>query len=103
VVAPETGQTLRNLVKIVEATGKPCLNCTSDTIEKAANKANLYAFLKNQKLSSPQALTLNTKSSLEEIERTICGLTFPVVLKPLDGVSCECINILQEEGKLLRQ
>jgi predicted ATP-grasp superfamily ATP-dependent carboligase len=100
IVAPETVQTLQNLVKTVEETGKSCLNCSSDVIGKTANKATLHTYLKTNNLPTPQTLTLNTKDRFEENRRAICDLTFPVVLKKLDGVSCGGVYLVQDSSQV---
>ena len=59
IIAPETGQTLQSLVKLVEQTGKVSLNCESSAIQKVADKAALYETLKKNGLPTPKTVVFN--------------------------------------------
>jgi predicted ATP-grasp superfamily ATP-dependent carboligase len=97
IIAPETGHTLQSLVNLVEKTGKLSLNCESETIQKVADKAVLYETLKNSGLSMPETMTFNMDADFDEIKGEIKSkLNYPVVFKPLDGVSCGGFSIVQE-------
>ncbi|HSV49855.1 MAG TPA: ATP-grasp domain-containing protein, partial [Candidatus Acidoferrales bacterium] len=93
IIAPETDQTLKKLVKAIEATGKICLNCTSSSIAAVSNKARLYEFMQNNDYTTPKTLTLNTEQSEKNINTQITeNLTFPIILKPIDGTSGNAIS-----------
>ncbi len=99
VVAPETGQTLHSLVALVEQTGKISLNCESSAIQKVADKTVLYEILKKNGLPTPKTLVLNMNDSLAEVNRSIKSkLTYPLIFKPADGVSCGGLSLLKEDG-----
>jgi tyramine---L-glutamate ligase len=101
VIAPETHQTLQSLVQTVEETGKTSLNCPSDSIRKASNKAILYDSLKKLDLPAPETVKINATDSLADIKRAIKGrLGFPLVLKPLDGVSCGGLYLIKDSSQL---
>jgi len=101
VVAPETGQTLHFLVALVEQTGKVSLNCQSSTIQKVADKTVLYDILKRNGLPTPKTLVLNMNDTLGEVKRSIKNkLTYPLIFKPADGVSCGGLSLLKEDGLL---
>ena len=101
VVAPETGQTLHSLVALVEQTGKVSLNCESSAIQEVADKTVLYDILKKNGLSTPKTLVLNMNDSLDEVKRSIKSkLTYPLMVKPADGVSCGGLSLLKEDGLL---
>jgi tyramine---L-glutamate ligase len=101
VIAPETSQILQSLVQTVEKTGKTSLNCPSDAIGKASNKAVLYDSLKKLGLPAPETITINDSDSLADIKRAIKGrLDFPFLLKPLDGVSCGGLCLIKNISQL---
>ena len=101
IVAPETGQTLQSLVELVEKTGKVSLNCESSAISKVANKAILYQVLEKNHLPIPKTLTLNVNDDLTEVKQTIkTKLCYPVIFKPVDGVSCSGLSIVKEEEQI---
>lgn len=100
-IAPETNQTLQKLVKSIEATGKTCLNCTSNAIAAVADKAKLYEFLKQNNYPTPKTLTLNTDESTENIQTQITNnLTFPIIIKPTDGTSGNAISKIKNAAEI---
>jgi predicted ATP-grasp superfamily ATP-dependent carboligase len=101
VIAPETGQTLQSLVELVEHTGKLSLNCDSRAIQKVADKTVLYETLKKNGLPTPNTVALNVDGGLAEIKQTIRNmLSYPLVLKPMDGVSCGGLSIVKEDAQV---
>ena len=101
IVAPETAQTLSSLVALMEKTGKLSFNCESNTILKVANKTVLYQVLEKNHLAVPKTLSLRGNEDLAEIKRvTKNKLGFPVVFKPIDGVSCSGLSIVKEESQV---
>ncbi|MCL4429734.1 MAG: ATP-grasp domain-containing protein, partial [Chloroflexi bacterium] len=101
IIAPETGQTLQSLVEIAEKTGKPSLNCKSAAIAKVADKALLYETLQKEGFPTPKTLLLNTSNTWEKVKQTVKHeLSYPVVIKPVDGVGCGGLSIVKEEAKI---
>ena len=101
VIAPETGQTLQSLVELVEHTGKVSLNCESRAIQKVADKTVLYETLKKNGLPTPNTVALNVDEGLAEVKQTIRSkLSYPLVFKPMDGVSCGGLSIVKEEAQV---
>ena len=101
IVAPETGCILQSLVKLVEKTGKVSLNCQSRAISKVADKTNLYQVLEKNYLPTPKTTTLRVDSDLAEVKRAIKSkLSYPVVFKPSDGVSCGGLSIVLEDPQV---
>jgi predicted ATP-grasp superfamily ATP-dependent carboligase len=96
VIAPETNRTLQSLVEIVEQTHATSLNCRSNAIGKVADKAVLYESLRKLGLSTPKTIALSILGGIAEIKRAINGnLSFPVIIKPSDGVSCAGLSVAQ--------
>ena len=101
VIAPETGQTLQSLVEIAEKSGKVSLNCESDAIAKASDKAVMYENLANEGFQTPQTAVLNNKDTLEQIKQAIKReMQYPLVFKPVDGVGCGGLSIVKEETQV---
>ena len=101
VVAPETGQTLQSLVILVEQTGKVSLNCESSAIQKVADKAVLCEILNKNSLPTPKTLVLNVADGLAIVKRAIKSkLSYPVVFKPMDGVSCGGLSAVKEDAQV---
>ncbi len=99
VVAPETDQTLQSLVKLVEATGKASLNCTSNAITAVSDKSLLYGQLQKHGFLIPKTTIMKKADSLEHVKRTIeKGFLFPVVFKPTDGTSCGGISLVRSRA-----
>ncbi|TFH22508.1 ATP-grasp domain-containing protein [Candidatus Bathyarchaeota archaeon] len=97
IIAPETGQTLRSFVEIVEKIGKSSLNCESCAIGKAADKTILFDVL--QKFGvSPKTVILSLDDDLVKIDGRIKKeLGYPLVVKPVDGVGCSGLSLVTEE------
>ena len=101
VIAPETGLTLRSLVELVEHTGKLSLNCEARAIQKVADKIVLYETLKKNGLPTPNTVALNVDGGLAEVKQTIRStFSYPLVLKPMDGVSCGGLSIVKEDAQV---
>jgi hypothetical protein len=101
VIAPETGQTLQSLVELVESIGQVSLNCTARAIQKVADKAVLYEMLKKNGLPTPNTVMLNVGVGLAEVKQVIRSkFSYPVVFKPVDGVSCGGLSIVKEDAQV---
>ncbi|MCL2359749.1 ATP-grasp domain-containing protein [Candidatus Bathycorpusculum sp.] len=96
IIAPETGQTLQSYVELIEKTEKVSLNSQSIMIAKAANKIALYDGLQKNGYPIPKSFILNVTNSITQIETAITGqLTYPVIFKPVDGVGCSGISLIE--------
>jgi hypothetical protein len=101
VVAPETGQTLQSLVQIVSQTGKLSLNCEASAIRKVSDKTVLWETLEKNGLHAPKTMAFNVNDSLAEVKSAIKSkLSYPVVFKPADGVSCGGLSIVKEDAQV---
>jgi predicted ATP-grasp superfamily ATP-dependent carboligase len=111
IIAPETDQILQSLVESIEQTGAASLNCPSSIIEKVANKAVLHKTLRKLGLPSPETIMFSVLDNVTEIKATINGrLNFPLIFKPLNGVSCCGLSVVRHEdqvagavGKIIRE
>jgi len=97
VIAPETGETLYTLVKFIEQNGVPTLNSYSEAIRAVSSKANLCETLKNSSIKTPKTIQVNTA---QQVKESIMGsLGFPVIIKPVDGVGCSGLSLVEETAQ----
>ncbi|MGQ9642050.1 MAG: ATP-grasp domain-containing protein [Candidatus Bathycorpusculaceae bacterium] len=100
VIAPESGQVLQKLVKIVEACGGTCLNCQTDAIKEASNKMTICEVLEKSGLRVPETVTASRLENLSHVKRIVRELGFPVVFKPIDGVGCSGLSVVGDAGQI---
>ena len=101
VVAPETGQMLQSLVGLVERIGKVSLNCNARAIHKVADKTVIHETLKKNGLPTPKTVPLNIDLGLAEVKKIIRNnFIYPLVFKPMDGVSCGGLSIVKEDAQV---
>ncbi len=101
IIAPETDQTLQSLVESVEQTGTASLNAVSGTIKKVADKMVLHESLRKLGLRSPETILFDAYTDVAEIKETIVGrLNFPVIFKPLNGVSCCGLSVVRSKDQV---
>ena len=98
VIAPETGLILQSLVALVEKTAKMSLNCEANAIGKISDKTVLHKTLRNNGLCTPETIAFGVENDLAQVKREIKSqLSYPVIVKPVDGVSCGGLSIVQED------
>jgi len=97
VIAPESGQVLENLVENMEASGGTSLNCEADAIRQVSNKMAAYETMKKRGVKVPETVLLGIHEKIENIKRLTKELGYPLVFKPLDGVSCGGLSIVKDE------
>ncbi len=101
VIAPESNQVLQSIVERVENSGVTSLNCLASGIKKVANKANLYAHVKNLGLPVPETFLFTDVDGAEKVTAAIQrNLRFPVVFKPLSGTSCAGLSLVRNPSQI---
>ncbi len=100
VIAPESNQVLKKLVEIVESSGGTSLNCKIDAIKRVSNKMTTYETLKKKGITAPETFLLDIHEKTENIKRLIKELGYPLVFKPLDGVSCGGLSLVKDENSI---
>jgi predicted ATP-grasp superfamily ATP-dependent carboligase len=101
VIAPETGRTLESLVRLVRQTGKVSLNCEAGAIGQVADKAVLGETLKSHGLRMPEMMPFDVDRNLTEVKKAVKSrLSYPLVFKPADGVSCGGLSLVQEDAQV---
>jgi predicted ATP-grasp superfamily ATP-dependent carboligase len=97
VIAPESGQMLTNLVQDVEDSGGTSINCSVDAIKRVSNKMKTNESLKKMGLKVPETVLLDIHEKADNIKQLTKELGYPLVFKPLDGVSCVGLSIVKDE------
>jgi predicted ATP-grasp superfamily ATP-dependent carboligase len=78
-IAPETMGVLASLAGRLEAAGARSLGCSVEAIELTGDKARLGDWLRSRAIPSPVCRVIAPAEGLP------AGLSYPVVLKPIDG------------------
>ncbi|UCC58891.1 MAG: ATP-grasp domain-containing protein [Candidatus Bathyarchaeum sp.] len=97
VIAPESGQVLE---KLVESSGGTSLNCQVEAIKRVSNKMTTYETLERIGVKVPETVLLDIHEKTGNIRRLIKELGYPLVFKPVDGVSCSGLSLVKDEGSI---
>ncbi|MGW8288737.1 MAG: ATP-grasp domain-containing protein, partial [Candidatus Bathyarchaeia archaeon] len=100
VIAPDSGQVLENFVQAIEDCGGTSLNCSVDAIKQVSNKMKTNETLKKMGLRSPETVLLDIHKTADNIKQLTKELGYPLVFKPLDGVSCGGLSIVKDEDDI---
>lgn len=98
IIAPESNQTLRRLVELVETYGGTSLNSRINAIEKASDKMKTYETLRRKKLGAPETMMVNIKENVQDIKRQAEKLSFPLVFKPVNEVGCSGLSVVENKS-----
>ncbi|MEJ2243527.1 MAG: ATP-grasp domain-containing protein [Candidatus Bathyarchaeota archaeon] len=101
IIAPESGQILENIVKTAEKDGGSSFNCKSETIKRVSNKMTTYETLKNHGLQVPESILVNINENFNNVKCLTKKLGYPLVFKPLDGVSCGGLSVVKTEKDIM--
>jgi predicted ATP-grasp superfamily ATP-dependent carboligase len=96
VIAPESGRMLERLVEVVDVSGGVSLNCTVDGIKCVSNKMRFYERLKRSGLRFPETVLLDIGETSAGVRSLVEDLGYPLVFKPLDGVSCLGLSVVND-------
>jgi predicted ATP-grasp superfamily ATP-dependent carboligase len=100
VIAPESNQVLDKLVENMENSGGTSLNCTTDAIKRVSNKMAAQETMKKRGLQVPETVLLDINEKIENIKRLAKDFGYPLIFKPLDGVSCSGLSLIKSEGEI---
>ena len=98
VIAPESGQVLEKLVEKIEVSGGTSLNCKIDAIKHVSNKMTTYETLTRRGLTVPETVLLDIHEKTENIKRLTKETGYPLVFKPIDGISCGGLSLVKDGG-----
>jgi len=99
VIAPETGGVLSELVRFVEQQGVPLLNSCPEAIRAVSDKVGLYKMLKSKGLRTPKTVEVSVAQYRDAGFMDCFG--FPVVFKPVDGVGCSGLSLVDEPSQVV--
>jgi len=101
IVAPESNQVLQSLVAKIEQAGVASLNCRGNAIGNVSDKAAMLKRVKELGLSTPATVSVSAFDDVAEITRTVRGsLGFPLIIKPVDGVGCAGLSVVNNEQQV---
>jgi predicted ATP-grasp superfamily ATP-dependent carboligase len=101
IIAPESNQVLPSLVAGIEHASVSSLNCRASAIGKVSNKSVLLEHAKQMGLPTPATTVISALEDVAEIKRTIGDrLDFPLIIKPVDGVSCAGLSVVRNENQV---
>jgi predicted ATP-grasp superfamily ATP-dependent carboligase len=95
VIAPESGDVLEKILEVVIASGGTSLNCRIEAIKHVSNKMATREILKKNGLMVPRTVSLDMNEKTENIKHLLAELEYPLVFKPIDGVSCEGLSVVK--------
>lgn len=95
VIAPESDQVLEKMLKTVETSDGKLLNCESDSVKLVSNKMQAYQTFEKSGLRVPETLLVDTDEKVANIRNLVKDLGYPLIVKPLDGVSCGGLSIVK--------
>ena len=96
IIAPETDGILARLSALTEETGVPLLGSSSAAVAIASDKAACYELFQQAGLPTPVTRRAAFSSALQAAEE----VGYPLVVKPLDGVGCQGVCLVNEPAKL---
>jgi predicted ATP-grasp superfamily ATP-dependent carboligase len=101
VIAPETDGALQLLVESLEQTGVTLLNCPARAVGSVADKAALHKHLRKLGVPTPETMVFSVVDDVAEVKRAVGGnMGFPVVFKPLDGISCQGLSVVRDQREV---
>jgi predicted ATP-grasp superfamily ATP-dependent carboligase len=96
VVAPETGGLLAKLSALVVKAGLPLLGSSPKAVALAGDKAICDRIFREAGLPTPPTRRVRPSSA----PQAAAELGYPVVVKPLDGVGCEGLSLVNSPDQL---
>jgi predicted ATP-grasp superfamily ATP-dependent carboligase len=96
IIAPETSGILTALTEQAEKAGLPVLGSSSSAVTIAGNKASCHRLFRKAQLSIPQTRVARFAS----VSRSAGQLSYPLVIKPVDGIACEGACLIKRPSDL---
>ena len=100
-IAPESERILQRLVETMGTSGAASLNCKTNAIRRASNRMTSYQALKKMGLCVPETLIVDARENVKQIKRKISELEYPMVFKPMYGVSCSGLSVVRDESQIV--
>lgn len=96
IIAPETAGVLRTLTEQVEKAGLTLLGSSSSAVTIAGNKASCHNVFRKAHLPTPETHSVGIAS----VPQTAKRLDYPLVIKPVDGIGCEGVCLVERDSDL---
>ncbi len=96
IIAPETNGILAMLTEQVEKAGPALLGSQSSAVTIAGNKASCHKVFRKANLPTPETHAVRFGS----VPRAAKKITYPVVVKPLDGIGCDGVCLVNHPSDL---
>lgn len=103
VVAPESNGVLESLVARAERVGAASLNCDRAAIYNVSNKLTVLEYVRRMGFRTPKTLTMKVDDETENVVQAVGDkLGFPSVFKPVDGVGCTGVSVVDSPSQIER-
>lgn len=96
IIAPESGGILERLSLLMEQQRVRLLGSSPGSIARAANKWDCYRLFHQAGLATPDTWCVSIKNAIKTAEE----IGYPLVLKPIDGVGCEGVGLINDTASL---
>ncbi|MEM2429248.1 MAG: ATP-grasp domain-containing protein [Nitrososphaerales archaeon] len=100
IIAPESEGILFNFVKLMESSNTTSLNSSSKTIHLCSNKAIFYEVLNKNNIEIPITKKCKFSNGLSFAYNVVKDFGLPVVFKPINGVGCSGLTIVNEYNQI---
>ncbi len=102
VVAPATGGEHHKLVELVAKSRAQHLGSSPKAVEVASNKYRTCEALAKQGVPVPKSIAHHPQMGVEGfVERVLDEIGLPAVVKPVDGVGCSGLSLVENPGELV--
>jgi tyramine---L-glutamate ligase len=100
IIAPETDDLLAGLIKQAEDCGVKTLGCTPAAIRITSDKWECHKILSQAGLPVPETIVETgfkpVSTNRYNVREAALKIGFPLVIKPIDGVGCEGVNLVKD-------
>jgi len=100
VIAPAFKEALHDITRFFEEKGVKVLGSSSNAVKICSNKYTTYNVLKKAKISIPKTLLGLFDEDMESLESKVLKIGYPIVVKPVDGVGCAGLSMVNKKEEL---
>ncbi|TFF98776.1 MAG: ATP-grasp domain-containing protein [Promethearchaeota archaeon] len=103
IIAPEFDKILEKLTRIAEdgdLFNRKNLGCNSNSINIAGDKIKTYHSLNSLKKYLPETEDCKIRTDLEILNKICKDINYPVIFKPLDGVSGGGVSLIKNKNQI---
>ena len=102
IIGPETNHILQSIIASAEETGLKVLNPSASAIDKVSDKVKLCQLLTKEGIRTPETAILSFPEAQDIEEPLEINFDFPMVFKPLNGVGCSGLSVVENETEIPR-